>query len=58
MLATEQDKKIKQLQHELATTADEPKSLRGKYAICDATLRRKLEEAWVIPHHHLEQGGN
>ena len=40
--ATEQDKKIKELQNKLAITADELKSLTRKYAICDATLERKL----------------
>ena len=39
---TEQDKKIKELQNKLAITADELKSLKRKYAICDATLERKL----------------
>ena len=56
--ATEQDKKIKRLQNELATAAYEFKSLRRKYAICDATLKRKLEEVWENPQHHLEQDRN
>ena len=58
MRATEQDKKIKQLQNELATAADEFKSLRRKCAICDATLKQTLEEVWVNPKHHLEQDRN
>ena len=58
MRATEQDMKIKQLENELASKADELKSLRRKYAIWKATLKQKLEEVRVNPQHHLEQNGN